>query len=135
MMHLLETGTTGTFNTAGDDTITMQKFQDALATAVPGSYSRTWISDVSFLRANRVGTLIPWVPPRRTEDGVAYGQNYINSDKAVAAGLQYRPMTETIQDTLMWWNKLADAQRAAYAFGLDRQRERAALEAWKSSRK
>jgi 2'-hydroxyisoflavone reductase len=135
MMHLLETGTTGTFNTAGDDTITMQKFQEALAAAVPGSYSRTWVSDVSFLRTNRVGTLIPWVAPRRTEDGVAYGQNYINSDKAVAAGLQYRPMTETIQDTLMWWNKLTDAQRAAYAFGLDRQRERAALEAWKSSRK
>lgn len=131
MLHLIEQGTTGTFNAAGEDDITMAKFQDALAIAVPSAHSRTWISDVAFLRANRVGTLIPWIAPRRTPDGVAYGQNYINSDKAVAAGLRYRPMVDTMRDTLAWWNRLDDATRQSYQFGLDEARERAALKAWR----
>ena len=131
MMHLIEQGTTGTFNIAGEDDITMQRFQDALAVAVPSKHALTWIPDVAFLRANRVGTLIPWVAPSRTPDGVRYGQNYINSDKAVASGLRYRPMTDTMRDTLVWWNRLPDAQRRAYEFGLDAARERAALAAWR----
>jgi len=130
MLHLIEQGRTGTYNIAGDDTITMQKFQDALAVAVPGEHRLTWIPDVAFLRANRVGSLIPWIAPRRTEQGVVYGQNYINSDKAVAAGLRYRPMTETMRDTLVWWQRLSDEQRVSYVFGLDPAKERATLAAW-----
>src|SRR6185369_12428795 len=95
MIRAIEEGRGGTFNIAGDDTITMRKFQDALGGAVPKQHSLTWISDLAFLREHRYRGSIPWVAPKTNAQGQRYGQVYINSDKAVAAGLKYRPMTET----------------------------------------
>lgn len=130
MIHLIETGTTGTFNAAGDDHMTMERFQTALVTAVPRKQTLTWISDMDFLRANRLTAVIPWVPPRRNEKGEPFGQVYINSDKAVAAGLTFRPVTETIRFVLDWYQTLSDADKKKMAFALTPEREAAILKAW-----
>jgi 2'-hydroxyisoflavone reductase len=130
MIHLIETGRTGTFNIAGDDAMTMARFQDALVTAVPRRQTLTWIADLDFLRANRLTSAVPWIPPKRNDKGEPYGQTYINSDKAVAAGLTYRPATDTIRDVLAWYEALSEDARKAMAFPMTPERESNILKAW-----
>ena len=131
MIHCIEDGKTGTFNIAGPDDVTMKKFQDALGTAIPTPpHTLTWIPDLEFLRGFRLRANVPWIPPKKTADGVKYGQTYINSDKAVAAGLRYRPMTETIRDSLAWWQSLPAERREKNKFAYTPEAEAAALKAW-----
>ena len=132
MIHLIETGRTGTFNIAGDDKMTMERFQTALVTAIPRKQTLTWISDMDFLRANRLTAAIPWIPPRRNDKGEPYGQTYINSEKAEAAGLVYRPATDTIRDILAWYEGLSDEAKKAMAFPITPERESTILKAWHS---
>jgi 2'-hydroxyisoflavone reductase len=98
--------------------------------AIPRQQTLTWIPDLDFLRANRLTSAVPWIPPRRNEKGEPYGQTYINSDKAVAAGLTYRPATETIRDVLAWYQGLSDDAKKAMAFPITPERESAILKAW-----
>jgi len=131
MIRLLEEGKTGTFNIAGPDDVTMRKFQDVLGAAIPTpARTLTWIPDLEFLRGFRLRANVPWIPPKKTPEGVKYGQTYINSDKAVAAGLRYRPMTETIRDSLAWWQSLPAERREKAKFAYTPEGEAAALEAW-----
>ena len=131
MIHVIEEGKTGTFNIAGPDDITMKKFQDGLAAAVPTpARTLTWVPDLDFLREYRLRANVPWIPPKKTPEGAKYGQNYINSDKAVAAGLRYRPMTDTIRDALAWWQSLPAERREKNKFAYPPDAEAAALKAW-----
>jgi 2'-hydroxyisoflavone reductase len=130
MIHLIETGRTGTFNIAGDDAMTMERFQTALVTAIPRKQTLTWIPDLDFLRANRLTAVVPWIPPKRNAKGEPYGQTYINSEKAVAAGLTYRPATETIRDVLAWYETLSDEAKKAMVFPITPEREATILKAW-----
>jgi 2'-hydroxyisoflavone reductase len=131
MIHTIEEGKTGTFNIAGPDDVTMRKFQDALGNAIPTpARTQTWIPDLEFLRENKIRFNVPWIPPKVTPQGVKYGQTYINSDKAVAAGLRYRPMTETIRDSLAWWQSLPAERREKAKFAYSAETEAAALKAW-----
>ena len=131
MIHVIEEGKTGTFNIAGPDDVTMKKFQDALGAAIPvPERTLTWIPDLELLREHRIRFNVPWIPPKVTPQGVKYGQTYINSDKAVAAGLHYRPMTETIRDSLAWWESLPADRRENNKFAATPQAEADALKAW-----
>jgi 2'-hydroxyisoflavone reductase len=131
MIHCIEAGKTGTYNIAGPDDVTMKKFQDALGAAIPTPpRTLTWVPDLELLRENRIRFNVPWIPPKVTPQGVKYGQNYINSDKAVAAGLRYRPMTETIRDSLVWWQSLPVERREKNKFAYSPETEAAALKAW-----
>ena len=131
MIHLIEEGKGGTYNIAGDDKVTMKKFQDALGAAIPTpARTLTWIPDLEFLRQYRLRANVPWIPPKTTPQGLKYGQTYINSDKAVAAGLRYRPMTETIRDSLAWWQSLPAERRSKNKFAYTPEAEETALKAW-----
>jgi nucleoside-diphosphate-sugar epimerase len=72
MIHLIETGRTGTFNIAGDDRMTMERFQTSLMAAIPRQQTLTWIADLDFLRANRLTAAVPWIPTRRNRKGEPY---------------------------------------------------------------
>lgn len=93
--------------------------------AVAGSDARfTWVDD-SFLVEQGVEpyTELPlWVP---AEFG---GFNSFNIDKALAAGLVFRPFAETVRDTLEW----AQYRPADYVWrnGLPAEREASLLAAW-----
>jgi 2'-hydroxyisoflavone reductase len=112
--------------------MTMERFQTALMTAVPRKQTLTWIPDLDFLRANRLTAAVPWIPTRRNEKGEPYGQTYINSDKAVAAGLIYRPAIDTIRDVLAWYQTLSEDAKKAMAFPITAEREAAILKAWRA---
>ena len=133
MIHAIETGATGTYNIAGDDTVTMAKFQEAMGQVISTPrHTLTWISDMAFLRQYKLGANVPWIPPKVTPTGQKYGQNYINSDKAVQAGLRYRPMTDTIRDAAAWWQSLPAERRANNKFSYKQESETEALKAWRA---
>ncbi|HEX3124791.1 MAG TPA: hypothetical protein VHQ21_15965, partial [Rhodanobacteraceae bacterium] len=53
----------------------------------------------------------------------------ISSAKAQAAGLRYRPLAETVNDTLAWYKEDADAAKTLLRAGLTPKREAEALKA------
>ncbi|HZO86929.1 MAG TPA: NAD-dependent epimerase/dehydratase family protein [Chthonomonadaceae bacterium] len=124
-IRLIEAGQTGVYNATGPDyPLTMGRLLDECK-AVGGSDARfTWASQ-EFLQQEGVQpwTELPlWVP----EEPDMAGFNAVNCDKAIAAGLTFRPLSDTIRDTLAW-----DATRPAdreWRAGLKPERERELLE-------
>jgi 2'-hydroxyisoflavone reductase len=69
-----------------------------------------------------------WLP----RDGDYAGFARRSVDKAVAAGLTFRPLVDTIRDTLAWYDELDDERRTTISqrAGLSAEREAEALAAW-----
>ena len=67
-----------------------------------------------------------WIPPR----GEMAGFCRFDNSKAVAAGLEYRPLAITARDTLEWWKTLPEERRTSPRAGLESEREREVLAAW-----
>ena len=87
MIHLLEDGTTGTFNAAGPASpLTMEEFIHGVRATTSSSVSWAWIEDHEFLKEHRYTYAIPWV---RVE-GDNLGSARINIDRALANGLTHR---------------------------------------------
>jgi nucleoside-diphosphate-sugar epimerase len=110
----------GPFNATGPTT--MGAVVDA-ATRVTGSTARAVLVDDAFLTAQEVGEWMElplWVDPRN--DG---WQRFLEVDvsRAVAAGLAFRPLDDTVAATLEHAELVDDV-------GLTPERERALLEAW-----
>jgi 2'-hydroxyisoflavone reductase len=88
----------------------------------------TWVP-ADFLEAQQVSAwqdMPAWIPP--TGEYAGFGQR--STAKAQAAGLKYRPLQETVDDTLQWWRGLSEARRLAPKAGLSPAREAAVLKAW-----
>lgn len=95
---------------------------------VSGSDARfTWLPE-SFLAEEKVGPWMElplWVP----QEPDMLGFDAVSVERAVAAGLRFRPITETIRDTLSWTATLPpDRTRRA---GLDPAKETEILRRWK----
>lgn len=57
---------------------------------------------------------------------------YVNVERAVAAGLTFRPFAVTARDTIAWDRSRPPAERAKRAAGLSRAREAEVLAAWRA---
>jgi 2'-hydroxyisoflavone reductase len=130
MVRALEAGCTGTFNASGPAApITVGGVLEACRGAVGGDGARlTWVDDEPLLQAGIAPwTELPlWVPAAFVEAP----QLHAACARARAAGLTFRPLAETIGDTLAW-DKSRPASEPRRA-GLDPARERALLEAWRT---
>jgi 2'-hydroxyisoflavone reductase len=121
VISLVEAGETGIFNADGmPGTVNMQALLEACKSASESDAQFVWASD-EFLVKNNVGAwkeMPLWIPET---DPDAAGFFSISVDKALAAGLSYRPLFETISDTLAW----ARTRPADYTWraGLSRERE------------
>jgi len=127
IVRMIERSETGIFNASGPtSTWTMSQVLDACRTASGSDASFTWV-DEKFLLQEAVA---PWSEmPLWLPDAPDYkGFLFFNSDKAVRAGLQYRPLHETIGDTFAWYraNRSGEKLRA----GIDAKRERDLLRKW-----
>jgi 2'-hydroxyisoflavone reductase len=75
-----------------------------------------------------------WVSPQ----GRSAGFSRRSVEKAVAAGLTYRPLAETARDTLEWHKTRPEAEQQALAegkiAGMSAAREAEVLAAWKASK-
>ncbi|MCZ6917128.1 MAG: NAD-dependent epimerase/dehydratase family protein [Gemmatimonadetes bacterium] len=131
MIHLLENRVTGVYNAAGPASrLSMAEFVYGVRACFSTSLSFTWIEDYEFLMEHRLRYAIPWVMPVEN----ALGQAQINIDKALAAGLTFRPLATTTTDVFDWWysDAVDEEHRQNPRFVLTPERDAEILAAWKA---
>jgi len=133
LVRLAETRTNGVFNGTGPGTpLSMERFLETCR-AVTGTDARfTWMDD-AFLLDQQVGPFseMPlWVP----EENHMF--ETVSCARAIAAGLAYRPLADTLRDTLAWTRTLPPGPRArklgvAIPAAMTREREAGLHVAWR----
>jgi 2'-hydroxyisoflavone reductase len=127
MVRLLEDQTTGVFNAAGPrELLTMPSFLEQAKAALNADVKFTWIDDYDFLAAHGIDEAIPWARLAGNDDGMMS----IRNDRAIAAGLTFRPLATTVRDTLAWWPAVLEARRQAPKFAITPEKEAKALADW-----
>ena len=121
-----ERRTLGTFNADGKGgALTIGALLDACKKISKSDARFVW-ADETFLAARGISfyrDMPVWAPP--SGDYIGLGQ--ISSAKAQAAGLHYRPLAETIKDTLAWYKTDPAAEKTLLKAGLTPKREADAL--------
>lgn len=128
MIRLTEARAVGTFNADGPaGGVTMGALLEACRRASAADAHFTWLPD-EFLLAQQVGAWMEmplWLPESDPDAGGFFA---FSIDKAVHAGLTFRPLEETVRATLEWLaGRAADAPWKA---GLSREREHELLRRW-----
>jgi 2'-hydroxyisoflavone reductase len=132
-VSMIERNATGAYNAHGvPGMLTMEGLLEECKSATGSDAQFTWI-DEDFLLNEKVAAwseLPLWLPEEVAPH--LKGFMFISPEKAIAAGLTYRPLSATIRDTLTWYqtNRQNDELKA----GLDRDKERALLYKWRESR-
>jgi 2'-hydroxyisoflavone reductase len=125
IVRKLEDGTTGTFNVAGPaHRLTMRALLEGVRDGVGGDVRFTWVPD-AFLAEQDVGE---WSEMPLWVTGESAGILEMDSGRAVAAGLTFRPVAETARDT-----RRAEVERTGEderKGGLAPEKEAAVLAAW-----
>jgi len=133
MVHLLETNQRGVYNVAGPkQALTAHEFYPAAAKALGVTANYTYVDDYDFLAAHKIEEAIPWAMLK----GNDYGMMSVKNDKAIAAGLGFRPLATTMRDTLTWWQtSVPQARKDKPHFTITPEREAQALQDWHARRK
>ena len=140
LVHLGETKQAGVFNATGFDShLSFAEFLHGCKAALRTDVSFTWV-DAPFLAKHGLQAwrdLPLWMPA----DVLAW----VDVQKAVKAGLTFRPICDTIRDALAWdLHMKAEAEKAVAAGTpnarpwrprIDRAREAEVLQAWRDSRR
>jgi len=122
-------GRTGIYNATGlSGQLTMERFLNECKKVTDSDASLTW-ADEEFLLKEQVAAwseMPLWLP----EDAAPYlrGFMFINTDKAVGDGLTFRSASETIRDTLSWYQSTQPT--AELKAGINRVKENQILETW-----
>lgn len=134
LLHLIEQKNIDVFNAdAQAGSLTMGKVLDACLKVSPKAGKPVWVA-ADFLAENNVGAWMDlpcWIPAHGDEAG--FGQR--SAKKALAAGLMYRPLINTVRDTLAYWNGLPAERRAKPLAGLSPEREAEVLAKWAQKNK
>ena len=134
MIHLIENRTVGTFSGVGPlAELSMAELLYGMRAVVSNDISFTWVDQKFVEKYDNIWNLFPnpWYPLGGEWDG--FGS--FNNSKSVKAGLTYRPLAETVKDTLTWWGGLSKERKASPKAGLDPTKERKVLNAWNSKSK
>lgn len=127
IVTMIEKKLSGIYNANGlPGKLTMQDLLEASKVASGSNAQFTWV-DEKFLLDEKVAAwseMPLWLP----EEAAPHlkGFMFVNTDKAVAAGLTYRPISETIRDTLIWYR--AEHANDQLKAGIDPGRERELLQ-------
>lgn len=129
-IRAIENSHYGPYNLTGPyHQLTMGQFLDITANTINSTSTLTWVP-ADFLLANGVTpwTELPlWVPPNSGMEGFVQ----VDISRAVEAGLTFRPMSETVQDSLAWY-RTVDGDTPLSA-GLTPEREAELLKKWHES--
>lgn len=128
ILKLIEENASGIYNATGPDyELTIGKLLE-VSQHVTGSDTHIHWASVEFLNKQNVqpwSDMPTWIPD--DEEGVGFSK--VDVSKAIAAGLKFRPLEETVRDTLAWEKtRPADHQWRA---GLTAEREAEVLAALK----
>jgi 2'-hydroxyisoflavone reductase len=95
-LELAKSQVSGAFNTTGPvEKLNMQEFLDACKAQTDSKTSLTWVSE-EFITNSDVDHIPMWTPKDWR------GIFEVDCSKAINAGLKFRPIEDTIKDTLMW---------------------------------
>jgi 2'-hydroxyisoflavone reductase len=115
-------GAQGAYNAIGPrDTLTMGALLKTMRETT-GKKADFVEAPLAFLEENKVSAwadLPLWIPG----SGQNQGFHRRSNAKAIAAGLTFRSVETTTQDTVAWWNSLDEKRRAAPRAGLKPERE------------
>lgn len=129
LLACIERGHVGIYNAdAEPGALTMGALLRESQKAAGKKSTLTW-APADFLEVQKVAPwsdMPVWIPARGEYAG--FGRTSVR--KARAAGLSYRPLRDTVRDTLAWWRKLPEERRAKPKAGLSAQRESEVLAAW-----
>ncbi len=133
IVRMVESEATGIYNAIGlPDVLTLERVLDECKVVSGSDASFTWVSE-EFLLQEKVAawTEMPlWLP----EEAAPHLRRFmfISCERAVSAGLNFRPLSDTISDTLAWHeaNHLNEELKA----GIDRDREQELLRKWHETR-
>ena len=128
IVRLAEEGTIGRFNATGPGTrmsVAEMLYGIRAITSTPGTL--TWVP-FEFLREHEVR---PWtdMPAWIPNDPISF----VSVERAVAAGLTFRPLADTALDTLHWHEARPEEERNNLQVGISPEREREVLTAWHES--
>ncbi len=128
-IRLVEAGTTGTFNGVGPRSpMSMAGMLYGIRATVDNDISFTWV-DADFLEEHEVQAwrhMTVWVPA--TEEYAGFSTS--NIDRAIAAGLAFRPLADTAVATMEYWNSLDEEKRSKPRAGCPAELEEKVLKAW-----
>lgn len=129
----LEQKTLGTFNAdAQAGSITIGTLLDTCKKVSKSDARFTW-ADSAFLEKEKIA---PWsdMPVWAPAEGDDAGFGRVSAAKAKAAGLKYRPLSQTCADTLAWFKTEPAEHQAKLKAGLTAEREAEALKALHASK-
>jgi 2'-hydroxyisoflavone reductase len=134
LVQLAESRTSGVFNGTGPAVpLAMERFLETCRAVSGSAATFVWMDD-AFLLDQKVGPYseMPlWVP----EEHHAF--ETVSCARAIAAGLTYRPLADTLRDTLAWARTLPPGRRAPRVLGvtipgaITHEREAKVLQAWR----
>ena len=120
---------TGVYNASGmPETLTMRSVLEESKSVSQSDASFSWVDEEFLLQENvKAWSEMPlWLP----EDAAPHlkGFMYIHCDRAVAAGLTFRPVSDIIRDTLVWHQ--TTRQNEELKAGIDLETEQRLLRSW-----
>ncbi len=128
-IRLVENGTTGIFNGVGPRSpMSIAGMLYGIRATVDNDISFTWV-DADFLEEHEVQPwmhMTVWVPPVGEYAGFAAS----NIDRAIEAGLTFRPLADTAVATIEYWNSLDEEKRSKPRAGCPAELEEKVLKAW-----
>ncbi len=126
MLHCIEHDVAGVFNATGfHGRVSMAEVLGACKCATSSAAELVWVSE-EFLDDNEVKPYMQmplWIPRD--------GRSVVDCSRAIAAGLRFRPIADTVRDTLQW----AKTERGDKPFartGLPAAREAELIAKWRS---
>jgi 2'-hydroxyisoflavone reductase len=135
MIRLAEEKKAGTYNAVGPASATgMYAFVYGVHAAFNSPVNFVMIPDYDFLTKHNVLDAIPWIMPVGDNAGSALVSNKF----AIANGLTYTPLAESVKDIHEWWNSdaVTEAQRTKLISGAGSlmSNEQKIIADWKASR-
>ena len=125
IVRMVEAGATGAYNATGPEyPLTMGRMLEACRAVAGRAAELVWVSD-EFLLAEDVGQ---WMElPLWLADADVAGRLSVDVSRAVDSGLSFRPLAETVRDTLEW----SGDSELNEGIGLAPEREAELLEKWR----
>ena len=128
-IRLVEGKVTGDFNGVGPRSqMSMAGMLYGIRATVDNEINFTWVP-ADFLEEHEVAPwmhMTVWVPPV----GDYAGFSTSNIDRALTAGLTFRPLADTAVATMEYWNSRDDERNAAPKAGCPAELEEKVLQAW-----
>lgn len=127
LIKAVEQNLTGIYNATGKPfELTMEKMLEEIKKASGSDAEFTWVDEDFMSRENvQPWSDMPFYLPESDKEAEHFLSMSI--DKALQTGIEFRPLSETIQDTLAWRNTKEDALKA----GISVERESELLQKWR----